>query len=187
MNFDYWLFAKINGWNPGSVVEKFILLLRDKYVWIPFYVFVMAFLFFNFRFRSALKKLLTILATVGLTDFIGNTVFKKGIERLRPCNNPEMEAFILERIPCSSSFSFTSNHAANHFAIATILILLLPDLKPAIRMPLLVWAAAISFAQIFAGVHYPLDVLGGAALGVTVATGVYKLVCSVSYRRKMSR
>lgn len=183
LDFDYWLFSKINGWYPKPGIEKIILMLRDKYIWFPLYIFVVAFLFFNFRFNSAIKKAITVIATVSLTDFIGNTVFKKGIERLRPCNNPDMEAFILERIPCSSSFSFTSNHAANHFAIAVILILLLPELKTKIRIPLFLWAGSISFAQVFAGVHYPLDILGGAALGIIIAAGIYKLLHSIRYIR----
>ena len=31
------------------------------------------------------------------------------------------------------------------------------------------WAFSICYAQIYVGVHYPLDVMGGAALGALMA------------------
>ena len=61
--------------------------------------------------------------------------------------------------------SFPSGHAATSFACATTLALLAPRLAPA----LFVLAAAIAWSRVYVGVHYPLDVLAGAALGVAVA------------------
>ena len=43
----------------------------------------------------------------------------------------------------------------------------------------LAWAATISFAQVYVGVHYPLDILGGAILGTVIGilTGyVFRLI-----------
>ena len=175
LDLDYWLFSKLNGLDPGMQIENLILSLRNKYLWIPLYVFVVAFLFFNFRAKIAYTKLLTIIVVISLTDLIGNNLFKKGFERLRPCNNLDLDATIFERIPCSSSFSFTSNHAANHFAIAVILILILPIVRNKIKLAALLWAAAICFAQVFAGVHYPSDVIGGALLGTFIAFSIYSI------------
>jgi undecaprenyl-diphosphatase len=47
-----------------------------------------------------------------------------------------------------------------------------PKLAPA----LYVLAAAVAFSRVYVGVHYPLDVLGGAVLGVLVAVGLRVLV-----------
>ena len=40
---------------------------------------------------------------------------------------------------------------------------------------LLIWAASIAYAQVYVGVHYPLDVLCGALLGAGIGylTGHY--------------
>ncbi|HEX9381609.1 MAG TPA: phosphatase PAP2 family protein [Gaiellaceae bacterium] len=72
--------------------------------------------------------------------------------------------------------SFPSGHAATSFAAATILTFAFPRLGA----PLFVLAAAVAFSRVYDGVHYPLDILGGAALGIFVALALRLLV-----RRRM--
>ena len=74
------------------------------------------------------------------------------------------------RVP--QDHSFPSGHAATSFACATVLALAFPRLA----VPLYVLAAAIGFSRIYVGVHYPLDVLGGAVLGIAVAIALRWLV-----------
>jgi undecaprenyl-diphosphatase len=68
--------------------------------------------------------------------------------------------------------SFPSGHAATSFACATVLAFALPRY----RLALFALAAAIAWSRVYVGVHYPLDVLGGAALGVLVAIALRKLL-----------
>jgi undecaprenyl-diphosphatase len=60
--------------------------------------------------------------------------------------------------------SFPSGHAATSFACATVL----GALEPRLRVPLYVLAALIAASRTYVGVHYPLDVLAGAAWGLLV-------------------
>ncbi len=66
------------------------------------------------------------------------------------------------------SDSFPSGHAATSFACAALLAWLTPLPKVA----LFGLAALIAFSRVYVGVHYPLDVLGGAALGLAIATAL---------------
>ena len=68
--------------------------------------------------------------------------------------------------------SFPSGHAATSFACAATLAWLTP-LSP---VALYVLAALIAFSRVYVGVHYPLDAIGGAALGLGVATALRLLV-----------
>ncbi len=180
-NVDVFLFKHINRLQFPFLIENAILLLRDRYLWIPFYVFVVAFIFFNYSFQQALRKVLSLFAVVGLIDFVGNNGFKKVFMRLRPCNVESLDSFIIERIHCSSSYSFVSNHAANHFGIAIFLILLFPSIRRKIRFTLLLWAGLISFAQVFAGIHYPFDILAGGLLGASISYTMYFVLKKIHF------
>lgn len=68
--------------------------------------------------------------------------------------------------------SFPSGHAATSFAGAVLLACLFRRAVPA----LLILAALIAVSRVYVGVHYPLDVLAGAALGTAVALAVVVLV-----------
>jgi undecaprenyl-diphosphatase len=75
------------------------------------------------------------------------------------------------------SESFPSGHAATSFACATVLTALVPRAAPAFY----VLALAIGYSRVYVGVHWPLDVVGGAVLGVATAL----LLLAVTRRRSV--
>ena len=67
-----------------------------------------------------------------------------------------------------------SGHAATSFACAA----LLTWLTPLAAAPLFVVAALVAFSRVYVGVHYPLDAVAGAALGLVVATALRLLAAA---------
>jgi undecaprenyl-diphosphatase len=91
-------------------------------------------------------------------------IVKLIVDRPRPVDHP--------LVPEPTSASFPSGHAATSFACAATLSFMLPRYAAPV---LYVLAAAIAYSRVYVGVHYPLDVVAGAALGLGVATALRRL------------
>jgi undecaprenyl-diphosphatase len=112
--------------------------------------------------------LLLTFVGVALADWIA-AALKALIDRPRPpLRYPEPKTLV----PLPHDGSFPSGHAATSFAAATMLSFAFPKFAPA----LVLLAAAVAFSRVYVGVHYPLDVLGGAALGVLVSLALTVVV-----------
>jgi undecaprenyl-diphosphatase len=108
--------------------------------------------------------LLLTFVSVALADWIA-AALKALVDRPRPpVRYPEPKTLV----PLPHDASFPSGHAATSFAAATMLSFAFPAFAPA----LVLLAAAVAFSRVYVGVHYPLDVIGGAALGALVATAL---------------
>jgi membrane-associated phospholipid phosphatase len=92
-----------------------------------------------------------------LASSVTNGPVKLAFRRRRPSSRRFAP---LIRVPRSTSFP--SGHSSAAFAFATAASVEMPALAPAL-MPL---AGAIAYSRVHTGVHYPTDVVAGAALGV---------------------
>jgi len=117
---------------------------------------------------------LLVLAAVSAAD-LSATLLKILIPRHRPR--------VHTLVPEPHDHSFPSGHAATSFAGAT----LLAACAPRLRVPLYALAVLIAFSRLYVGVHYPLDVLGGAALGLLLATALLRLAAVRRRSRRGSR
>jgi len=166
MTIDRSLFHFINVELSNPILDLVLPYCREMAFWMPVYVFILVQLVLHYK-RKAWIAIIGVILTVTLSDTISSKIVKPYFHRLRPCRS---ELQVIQRVPCGVGYSFTSSHAANHFALACIWGLLMGPLTLGFG---LAWASLVSFAQIYVGVHYPLDITGGALLGIGIALFVY--------------
>jgi membrane-associated phospholipid phosphatase len=167
ITFDQQAFFFINQSLRNALFDFLMPYLRTPSFWIPVYVLLAAWVIYLFRWQSIIILLTTGL-TVLLTDQIASSIIKPAVERLRPCNDPTIATQVHLLVDCGSGFSFVSSHASNHFGIAVFLILILGKRFRWVAPIVIFWATLISFAQVYVGLHYPMDMIAGAALGVLI-------------------
>lgn len=103
-------------------------------------------------------------------------VAKLLVHRQRP--GTTVPGTILRGVPYHG-LSFTSGHAIIAFAVAGLLVLVLPRRWGILTFVL---AACNGLARVYLGAHNPLDVVGGAAIGLVIAA-VLDLLLDVSHDR----
>lgn len=115
------------------------------------------------------RRFLPLAGTAGTIAILLGSVLSGGIKELvdrsrPPVTDPGVVA--LGGVPDTPSFP--SGHATTAFAAAAAVGMFYPRL----RVPLFAVAALVGLSRIYLGVHYTLDVVGGAALGVAIGLGV---------------
>ena len=170
--FDADLFLKIHRGLSNGFFDWIMPLVRNRFFWSPLYLFIVVFCIKQYG-KTGFYMIGMLLMTFAMGDVIASRIIKPAVGRIRPCNEVRLAKDIIHRVPCGSGYSFPSSHATNHFAIAIFLIGLFYDKWKPI-LPLAVgWAFLISFAQIYVGVHYPIDTLFGAMLGLCIGMFTY--------------
>lgn len=164
IRLDWKLFHYINGVWHTPWLDSLLTLVRNPFVWAPLYLFLAAFTLINFRWRGALWSLF-FLITFGITDSLSARVIKPLVGRIRPCFNPLIAPKDRLLIACYGKLSFPSSHAMNHFGLGVFLFVTGYQLMGKWRYLALGWAFIISYSQVYVGVHFPGDILGGALIG----------------------
>lgn len=167
VTWDQEAFLAINQGLSNVFFDWLMPVLRNPYTWAPLYLFIIVFCVRNYRNKGILIVLF-ILITFGIADALSSSVIKKSVKRIRPCNDIEFKEEVAVRVRCGSGYSFTSSHATNHFAISMVLIMIFYRRWKSILWLALLWATLVSIAQVYVGVHYPLDIIGGALLGSAI-------------------
>ncbi|MGX7681638.1 phosphatase PAP2 family protein [Jatrophihabitans sp. DSM 45814] len=118
------------------------------------------------------------MAAIGVSSAVANLIGKQLLVRARP--DRLSAAVIQERhVRMPTSTSFPSGHAASAFAFATAAGSELPLLSP----PLQALATAVAYSRVHTGVHYPGDVIVGAAIGSAAGSLVGSLARRIAGRR----
>ena len=101
-----------------------------------------------------------LVMSMGVSAVITQSL-KYTIDRTRPADKYPGQVFVEEPV---HGRSFPSGHTTIAFAAATTVMLQYK--KWYIVVPAYLWAGAAGYSRIYAGEHYPSDVLAGAAVGI---------------------
>lgn len=117
--------------------------------------------------RQGRRAALCGLGSLALASATANLLVKQWAGRSRPLPH----AVAARHVPVPRSSSFPSGHAASAFAFAVGA----GSELPVVALPLNLTASLVAYSRIHGGVHYPSDVVAGAALGSGAAVTVSRL------------
>ena len=117
-------------------------------------------------FKRCRKAGITILGGMTAGLLIVNMLIKNAVARMRPF---QINAAIELLVKAPNEYSFPSGHAVHGFIFATVLMCY----DKRLGIPALIVAVLVSFSRLYLYVHFPTDVLAGAAIGVIIG------LCSV--------
>lgn len=165
------LFVYLNGLGSESY-DKLWLIITDQLNWTPVFLVIFYLIYKKIGGKQLLYLILFIAVLIAFTDQATNFV-KNTVQRLRPCNDPEINSFI-RIVRSRSSFSFFSGHAANTMAVATFLFLVLKRHFKYLGL-LFLWPLIFAYSRIYLGLHYPGDILSGYFFGAVFGASLYLL------------
>jgi undecaprenyl-diphosphatase len=156
--WDVRLFVLINQEWTSGFLDTVMPFLTDFDHWrIPVIVLLLVALARGSR-ATRLAILFAILAVV-VADQLSSAALKPMFDRTRPFHVVAGTRQLID----AHSTSFPSSHAANTFAAGIFLALRFARMRWILIVPLVV-----SYSRVYVGVHYPLDVAGGAAVGAII-------------------
>jgi undecaprenyl-diphosphatase len=153
--------------------DPMMLWITSRNSWFPMYAAIIGSIVWTHK-RKSIGILLMIIFSVIISDQVCSSILKPLIQRLRPCHEPTIQNLVHLVGNCGGQFGFCSSHAANTFALVTCLILLFGKQFTGIKY-LYIWAIIVSYSRIYVGVHYPLDILAGAGIGVIASLFCHKI------------
>ncbi|MGG7033752.1 MAG: phosphatase PAP2 family protein [Flavobacterium sp.] len=158
------LFVYLNGLG-SETFDSFWLLITKQTSWIPLFLLLAYIIYRKMGLKQTVILLLFVAALVTITDQTAN-LFKHGFARLRPCNDSEINSLI-RIVKSTKSFSFFSGHAANSMAVCLFVFLNLKKYFSKYFRFIFFWPLIFAYSRIYLGLHFPLDILTGYAIGAT--------------------
>lgn len=182
INTDTALTLLING-SHSLWLDGFAMAVTSTITWIPAALILLYVIIRHGDTRDIILTVLAVGLCVLIADQIASGLFKPLVGRWRPTNDPILMLSVdVVNGYRGGRFGFFSSHAANTFAIATFLALLIRHRLLSIVM--FTWAMLNGWSRIYLGVHYLGDVLVGTLCGILVGTFVYWLYGHLCSKRE---
>ncbi len=156
--------------------DSFWIFITTPINWTPLFLLFFYLIFKTFGWKKGLVFIIITALMAGFSDQL--TVFIKDlVGRLRPNQNPELRD-IIRLLKDNKSFSFVSGHATTSTAVSLLMHL---TLKKYYKYTILffIWPLLFAYSRIYIGVHFPIDVIVGAMLGLLIGFLFYQLSLKV--------
>lgn len=157
----------INGAHTGFL-DSFMMIATNRWTWVPLYVAAFVYLIYRFGWLRAVSVLAVAGLTIAAVDQLCGSLIRDSLQILRPSNpdNPLSAQIQIVDGYRGGRYGFPSCHAANCTALMMVLGAVMRR-----RWAWLVLAAYVllnCYSRLYLGVHYPSDILAGAALGALI-------------------
>ena len=168
--YDTMALLYLNG-KHSPFLDEVMWWISKTITWIPLYCILLILIIYRERSYRIIFIILFVAIAVALCDQL-SVLIKNLVQRHRPTHNVEIAELVhIVNDYRGGMYGFISSHAANVFGLAAFLSNQFKHYKWSIF--LFSWAAVVSYSRIYLGVHYPLDIIFGAVLGILIGTQCY--------------
>jgi len=172
IQFDKSVLVFLNGLGSENF-DPFWLFITKQLHLTPFFLVVLYFVYKKLgNWKNFLLVIVSIALLITVTDQFTNFV-KETFQRLRPCNDPQING-IIRIVKDSETYSFFSGHAANSMA-STMFVFMILRRHYNYAFLLFLFPLIFAYSRIYLGLHFPGDILTGYLVGSTFGFVFYKL------------
>ena len=179
LELDKELLIFLNGLGSSTFDGMWLIITKQAY-WAPLFLIVFYLLQKKLGWKNFGYYILFTALLILVCDQTAN-LFKNSFERLRPCNDPEVQDILRLYWKKSKSFSFFSGHATNSMATTVFTFMILKKFYKHAYL-LFLFPLIFAYSRIYLGLHFPLDILTGYVFGAT-----FGFICFKFYYKFISR
>ena len=170
-HIDERLTLMLNG-SLSLFLDRLAVIATSTWTWMPIALVLLYVVLKNNSRRNVITVLIFVALCILFADQVASGICKPYFERLRPAR----ELNLLQHIDVVNGYrggmyGFFSSHAANTFAVATFVSLLIRS--RGLTFLLYSWALLNCWTRLYLGVHYIGDILIGVLWGLFVGISLF--------------